>query len=107
MRLAQKDWSSWKASRWRPLCEVAGTARAKEEALGNSGFVWGLPSFRRQSLVLRGGVGGGKRRAERGRPLREVGGASESCPWGLGDCCSRTLGLLHVWAEIPTHSSHI
>lgn len=32
VRLAQKDWSSWKASRWRPLCEVAGTARARKRA---------------------------------------------------------------------------
>ena len=91
MRLAQKDWSSWKASRWWPLCEVAGTARAKEESWETAGLFGDFPASGGQSLVLRGGGGGGARGGQRGRPLREVGGASEPCPWGLGDCSSRTL----------------
>lgn len=66
MRLAQKDWSSWKASRWWPLCEVAGTARAKEESWETAGLFGDFPASGGQSLVLRGGVGRGQEEGREG-----------------------------------------
>lgn len=92
MRLVQRDGSSWKASRWWPLCEVAATAHAKEERWETAGLFGDFPASGGQSLVLSGGVGwgGGKRRAERETYERRSGGPLKALslePWRL--CSSR------------------
>ena len=66
MRRAQRDGSSWKASRWWPLCEVAATAHAKEESWETAGLFGDFPASGGQSLVLSSGVGWGEEKGREG-----------------------------------------
>ena len=65
MRLAQRDGSSWKTSRWWPPCEVTGTAMQRKRAGKQRVCLETSQPQVARAWCSGVGWGGGKRRAER------------------------------------------